>query len=578
MSNTMSGIDFQALFQSAPALFLVLKPNDTSFTIIDASNAYLSATMTERSKIIGKDLFEVFPDNPEDPSADGSRNLKRSLEKVRTEKIPDGMSIQKYDIQRPESQGGGFEERYWNPYNFPVLNDQKQVAYIIHRVEDVTDVERMKKRTESEKKNLLDELDVKTRYIQSNQKRVDAILEAVLKYTVLDFSEKLEVSSKGDELDAIAVGLNTLSDELETHIRQLKESEERVLASEKIFSTVFYQSPVMNAITDAKTGEFIEVNENFTEFIGYKKEEILGRTSIELNLMPDVATRERIASEMEKSGYSRDVLLEVLTKEKMRKWVSFSAHAVTMAGRYCFIKAMVDITERKHAEEQLLAVNKELESFSYSVSHDLRAPLRAVSGYAQMMHEDYGSKLDDEGRRVLDAIKYNAAKMGTLIDDLLAFSRLGRKEVMKTEINMNELLEGVMIDMNKSVTHKARLKIGKLHSVKADYGLLHQVVYNLVSNALKYSSKKEKPVVEISSREEGQEIIFSVKDNGAGFDMKYANKLFGVFQRLHAQSEFEGTGVGLAIVQRIISKHGGRVWAQAEPGKGATFYFSLTKT
>jgi light-regulated signal transduction histidine kinase (bacteriophytochrome) len=148
---------------------------------------------------------------------------------------------------------------------------------------------------------------------------------------------------------------------------------------------------------------------------------------------------------------------------------------------------------------------------------------------------------------------------------------------VKTDIDMNDLVEGVMIDMNKSVNHRAELKIGRLHSIKADYGLLHQVVYNLVSNAIKYSSKVAKPIVEISSKVKGNEIVFSIKDNGAGFDMKYANKLFGVFQRLHSQEEFDGTGVGLAIVQRIISKHGGRIWAESERDKGATFYFSLTK-
>ncbi len=235
-----------------------------------------------------------------------------------------------------------------------------------------------------------------------------------------------------------------------------------------------------------------------------------------------------------------------------------------------------DINERKKAEEQLKAVNKELEAFSYSVSHDLRAPLRAVNGYAEMLNEDYEAELDEEGKRIIQAIRYNTAKMGTLIDDLLAFSQLGRKEMKKTKIDMNELTEGVLSEMNKSVSHKAKISIGELQSVKADYGLLHQVMFNLISNAIKYSSKKENPIVEIFSEMKDGEIIFSVKDNGAGFDMKYADKLFGVFQRLHSQEEFEGTGVGLAIVQRVIAKHSGRIWAEGKVNEGATFKFSLT--
>ena len=242
-----------------------------------------------------------------------------------------------------------------------------------------------------------------------------------------------------------------------------------------------------------------------------------------------------------------------------------------------FFGIVQDITEIKNAEEKLIEINNELESFSYSISHDLRAPLRAINGYAQILNEDYGHKLDQEGMRILETITANATKMGTLIDDLLAFSRLGRKEMQKTEVDMNQLIESVINETNKSTTHKAKINTTHLHNVKADYSLLHQVMFNLVSNAIKYSSKGENPIVTISSEEKNGEIIFSVTDNGVGFDMQYSDKLFGVFQRLHSYEEFKGTGVGLAIVHRIISKHGGKVWAEGIVNKGATFHFSLTK-
>jgi light-regulated signal transduction histidine kinase (bacteriophytochrome) len=193
-----------------------------------------------------------------------------------------------------------------------------------------------------------------------------------------------------------------------------------------------------------------------------------------------------------------------------------------------------------------------------------------------MLKEDYETKLDEEGKRIIKAIRDYALKMGTLIDDLLAFSQLGRKEVKYTKINMNELVEDVLIDLDKLFTNKAEIKIGKLPHVKADRSLLKQVMVNLISNALKYSSKKEHPIVEIFSEKKQGEIVFSVKDNGTGFDMKYYDKLFGVFQRLHKQNEFEGVGVGLAIVQRVIAKHGGKVWAEGKVDEGAIFNFSLT--
>lgn len=225
--------------------------------------------------------------------------------------------------------------------------------------------------------------------------------------------------------------------------------------------------------------------------------------------------------------------------------------------------------------EELEYVNKELESFSYSVSHDLRAPLRALDGYSNILKEDYSKVLDDEGKRLLGSIQYNAKKMGALVDDLLSFSRLGKKEIQKSKTNMHETVESVLNEIRGSMPHKAAIKINTLLSANADHFLLQQVWVNLISNAIKYSKKNENPHVEIGSAKSESEITYYIKDNGAGFSMDYVDKLFGVFQRLHSEKEFEGTGIGLAIVQRIIVKHGGRVWAEAKLNEGATFYFTL---
>jgi signal transduction histidine kinase len=224
---------------------------------------------------------------------------------------------------------------------------------------------------------------------------------------------------------------------------------------------------------------------------------------------------------------------------------------------------------------QLESANKELESFSYSVSHDLRAPLRAVNGFAILLGERYDGLLDSEGKRLLNIIKENANKMGLLIDDLLAFSRLGKKEIHKSVINMTALAENALHELNTSQQVEAEVKIYDLHPALADTTLMHQVWLNLLSNAIKYSSNKKAPVITISSEEKDGELVYSIADNGVGFNMRYAHKLFGVFQRLHDAEDFEGTGVGLALVHRIITKQGGKIWAKARVGKGATFYFSL---
>jgi len=228
------------------------------------------------------------------------------------------------------------------------------------------------------------------------------------------------------------------------------------------------------------------------------------------------------------------------------------------------------------AGEQFKEVNKELESFSYSVSHDLRAPLRAVHGYTEMLKTNLETQPDPEAHRLMNNIMSNAKKMGQLIDDLLNFARIGRKELVKMNLQMQPMVTEICSGLkNEQGDRNIEFHIGELLPAQADSITIKYVWMNLISNAIKYSQFKDKPVIEIGSEIKGNEIIYHIKDNGAGFDMRYADKLFGVFQRLHSDREFEGTGVGLALVQRIILKHGGRVWAEGQVNKGAIFYFTL---
>ncbi|HTL81111.1 MAG TPA: ATP-binding protein, partial [Bacteroidia bacterium] len=234
--------------------------------------------------------------------------------------------------------------------------------------------------------------------------------------------------------------------------------------------------------------------------------------------------------------------------------------------------------ERKVEErtKELERANKELESFSYSISHDLRAPLRAIDGYTRIFMEDHAANADDEGKRLLKVIIDSTARMAHLIDDLLSFSRTGKQEMVKVKLNMNQIAHAITEEQVRLMSAKnARVIIGELPESDGDVRMIRQVFVNLVSNAVKYSSKKKDPVIEIGSLREGEETVYFVKDNGAGFDMRYYEKLFAVFQRLHSSSEFEGTGVGLAIVERIITRHGGRIWAKSELNEGAVFYFTL---
>jgi len=224
------------------------------------------------------------------------------------------------------------------------------------------------------------------------------------------------------------------------------------------------------------------------------------------------------------------------------------------------------------------AANKELEAFSYSVSHDLRAPLRHIDGFVELLTKHAGQTLDEKGRRHLATISSAARKMGALIDDLLAFSRMGRAEMRKIAVNLGTLAEEVVEDLKVDVKdRRVEWKLGQLPTVHGDPAMLRLVFQNLFSNAIKYSGPKEAARIEVDAQPQNGEIVVSVHDNGVGFDPTYAHKLFGVFQRLHGPAEFEGTGIGLANVRRIVSRHGGRTWAEGAIGQGATFYFSLPK-
>jgi len=394
--------DYRLLFEAAPGPYLILTPD---LVIAAVNEAYLRATMTRREEIVGRGLFDVFPDNPDDPAATGVRNLRVSLDRVRERRAPDTMAVQKYDIRRPESAGGGFEERFWSPTNVPVFDAHKQLVYIIHHVEDVTEFVRLK-RLETERDKLTDEL------------------------------------------------------------------------------------------------------------------------------------RSRA--------------------EKMEAEVYLRAQEVAEAGR------------------QLEQANAELESFSYSVSHDLRAPLRAINGFTQALLEDYGSTLPPDGQSLLARVRENTKRMGQLIDDLLVFSRLGRKSLEMAPVHLGSLAQAIVQEQRQADPGRGvDVVIGSLPTAMGDAALLRQALSNLVDNAFKFTRRTARAHVEIGSRAAGGETVYYVRDNGAGFDMKYAKKLFGVFQRLHLEADFEGTGVGLALVQRIVHRHGGRVWAEAQVDQGATFYFTL---
>jgi PAS domain S-box-containing protein len=342
-------------------------------------------------------------------------------------------------------------------------------------------------------------------------------------------------------------------------------------------------------------GDITEANNAFLRIVGYSREDLeAGRIDWAAMTPPEYASLDRHSlDEIKATGVCTPYEKEYIRKDGSR--VPILLGAATFADNtdegVCFL---LDITERKAAEKtirqlnvelddrvavrtaELEAANKELEAFSYSVSHDLRAPLRAVNGFAGIVLEEFGPQLPEAGRDYLMRIRNGGQRMGVLIDDLLAFARLRRKSVGRQMVDTAKLVNNVLDELAPQRNgRRIEINVGTLPASDGDPALLKQVWVNLISNALKYTRGREPAVIEIGSTRENGDDVFSVRDNGAGFDMQFSDKLFGVFQRLHRAEEFEGTGVGLAIVQRIVHRHSGRVWAEAETNRGATFYFTL---
>ncbi len=362
---------------------------------------------------------------------------------------------------------------------------------------------------------------------------------------------------------------------------------DELFANEHRFQSIMDNSMTLISVKDAG-GHYLMANRTFEKLRNISAERIKGMTDHAM-FPKDIA--DKLVKNDEavlKTGVHAEFEETIQTAKELRTYLSHKFPLSDAIGCPHAVGAIsMDITERKRNEEEkqvlikdlettnslLTTANKELETFSYSVSHDLRAPLRAIDGYSKMLTEDHAGKLDAEAMRLLNVIRRNTQKMGQLIDNLLDFSRMGRKEMENSAVDMTKLAQSAYSQINEKTP--ADCKILDMPRTYGDMVMLKQVFLNLLSNAVKYSRHKSDPEIEAGGKKEDGYNLYWVKDNGAGFDMKFVHKLFMVFERLHSQEEFEGTGVGLAIVQKIIQRHGGEVWAESKVNEGAVFYFKL---
>lgn len=341
----------------------------------------------------------------------------------------------------------------------------------------------------------------------------------------------------------------------------------------------------MSVITDAATGKFIDVNDAYAAFCGFEKEQMIGKTVSEMGLLVDPNGRSKIIEEVNRHSNVRNMEIQMNVHNET-KWISINVDKLILSGNPCYLSAMIDITDRKKGADYLEAKikqrtaelerkNRELEQFAYVASHDLQEPLRTTTSFVRFLNEKYKGRLDAEADQVLTYMVQGSERMKTLIKDLLDYSRIGRK-IQLTDIDCNLLIKEVLADLDTSIKEaNATIHIEPLPRLKGYSTELKLLFQNLLSNALKFRRKNVHPVIHISLARKNNHWQFSIADNGIGIEEKFRERIFVIFQRLHVQSEYDGSGIGLAHCKKIVELHNGSIWVESTPGQGSTFYFTI---
>jgi PAS domain S-box-containing protein len=366
---------------------------------------------------------------------------------------------------------------------------------------------------------------------------------------------------------------------------------------EERFSKAFHSSPHPMSIASIEEGRYIDVNERFLEMCGYTRNEVIGHTSLDLKFWEGITARAELVSPLKEGRSVRNLETKFRAKNGNFRFLLSSADLIELSGEPRILVAFSDITERKQAEEALNQLNadlelriaartaaldakaRELETFAYSVAHDLKAPLRGIEGYSRLLLEDHMDWLDEEGRAFLYTIRDSTERMNQLIDDLLAYSRIERRALIAAPIELRQFVE-TLVEERRTEMEERKINLAmKVNGsvVVTDAEGLSQALRNYLDNAIKFTSDAPEPRIEVGAEETEKSCRLWVRDNGVGFDMKYQDRIFEIFHRLHRPEDYPGTGVGLAIVRKAMDRMGGRAWAESDVGRGATFFLEIGK-
>ena len=538
--------DYRAFFEAAPGLHLVLRPD---LMIVAVSDAYLRATMTNRDEILGRNLFDVFPDNPDDPGATGVSNLRASLDQVRTALVPDTMAVQKYDIRRPDAEGGGFEERFWSPVNTPVLSSTGELTSIIHRVEDVTEFVRLKN-LETEQQRLNDELRSRA-----------ATMEA-------------EVLARAQEIAKAN--------------RELQRANEELRRSQFFLDSIIENIPDMVFVKDARDLRFVRLNRAGEELLGRSREEMIGRNDYAFFPKDEAdffTTRDR---EVLESRRLVDIPEEPIDTANLGRRVLHTKKIPILGdhGRPAYLLGISeDVTDRKATELALQeahaaaeVANRAKSQFLSRMSHELRTPLNAILGFAQLLGMDH---LDDDQRESQEQILKGGRHLLSLINEVLDITRIesGQLALSLEPIRVGDLVADAISLMSPVGAKRGveiRSRVGKGDwNILADRQRVKQVLLNFLGNAVKYSPPGAVATV-LTERAGDRRIRITVADTGPGISPELLPRLFSPFDRLGREAtEIEGTGLGLALSKALVKAMGGTIGVDSTPGEGSTFWLEL---